>query len=97
MTKRVGEIEILVTEIELDHAVYAGVNQSAQGDDLVTLQEEHEARLERGLNVEAWSRMEMYEKALLIAARRNRIAIANQQAEAEIQKNIQEAKRKGKR
>ena len=97
MTKRVGELDVLVTEVELDHAVYAGVSQKASGVDLVTLQEEHEARLERGLNIETWSAMELYEKALLIAARRNRIAISNHQAEAEIKKSIRESKQKGKK
>lgn len=83
--------------MELDHAVYSGVQQKSSGADLVTLQEEHEARLERGIGIHEWMGMDLWEKALLIASRRNRIAIANQQAEAEIRKSIQESKRKGKK
>jgi hypothetical protein len=97
VTKRIGDIDYPVTELELDHAVYSGVQQKAQGADLVTLQEEHDARLERGIGVEAWMVMDVYEKALLIAARRNRMAIQNQQAEAEIRKSIADSKRKGKK
>lgn len=97
MTKRVGEVDQPVTELELDHAVYSGVQQKAAGADLVTLQEEHEARLDRGIGLEAWGAMDVLEKALLIAVRRNRNAIANQQAEAEIKKSIAESKRRGKK
>jgi hypothetical protein len=73
------------------------VQQKAAGADLVTLQEEHEARLERGINLQEWMSMDMYEKAILIAVRRNRIAIGNQQAEAEIKKSIADSKRRGKK
>ena len=97
MTKRIGEVEYPVTELELDHAVYSGVQQKAAGADLVTLQEEHEARLERGIGLDDWMSMDVYEKAILIAVRRNRFAIANQQAEAEIKKSISDSKRRGKR
>jgi len=97
VTKRIGEVDYPVTELELDHAVYSGVQQKAAGADLVTLQEEHDARLERGIGVQAWMEMDVYEKALLIAARRNRIAIQNQQAEAEIKKSIADSKRKGRK
>jgi hypothetical protein len=88
---------VLVTELELEYAVYSGVRQRADGVDLVTLQEEHEARLERGIGLEAWGGMELFEKALLIATRRNRFAMANQQAEAEIRKSIQDSKRRGRK
>lgn len=86
-----------MTEVELDHAVYAGVKLTAHGDDLVALEEEHEARLERGISILDWMAMDVYEKALLIAVRRNQRSISNIQAEAEIAKSQSDAKRKGKR
>lgn len=86
-----------MTEVELDHAVYSGVRLTATGEDLVSVQEEQEARLERSISVDDWMQMDMYEKALLIAVRRNQRSIANIQAEAEIAKSAREAKRKGKK
>lgn len=65
----------------------------ALAQDMVPLHEEHEARLERGITLDIWSRMDIFEKALLIANRRIRIQIKNLQAEAE----IRDAKRKAKR
>lgn len=65
----------------------------ALGKDLVPIHEEHEARLERGINLKGWAEMDVFEKALIIANRRIRIAIQNLQAEAE----IRDAKRKTKR
>jgi len=64
---------------------------------IVPIYEEHEARLERGIGVDAWMEMDEREKALIIAARRTRIAIANLQAEAEIEQSNREMKRKSRR
>lgn len=64
---------------------------------LVPIYEEHEARLERGIEVRAWMEMDETEKALIIAARRTHIAIRNLQAEAEIAYSEQEIRRKSKR
>ncbi len=97
VSKRIGEVEYPVTELELDHAVYSGVTQKASGIDLVTIQEEQEARIEADIRLEEWSAMDVFEKALLIAVRRNKNAIANQQAEAEIKKSKADAKRVGKK
>jgi len=60
---------------------------------LVPIHEEHEARLERSINLQDWASMDVYEKALIVANRRIRIAIQNQQAEAE----VRDAKRKSRR
>jgi len=60
---------------------------------LVPIHEEHEARLERNINLQDWASMDVYEKALIVANRRIRIAIQNQQAEAE----VRDAKRKSRR
>lgn len=82
-----------MTQVELEEGISAGVSLKALAQDLVPLHEEHEARLERGIPLKAWSDMDMYEKALLIANRRIRVQIKNLQAEAE----IRDAKRKAKR
>lgn len=66
------------------------------GLDMVPVQEEHEARLERGINLADWGRMEMMEKALIIAARRNRNAINNIYTEAEIRDAERKAKRRSR-
>jgi len=86
-----------VTKIELEHGVSAGVTLRSPAYGLVPIYEEHEARLERGIGVQAWMDMDETEKALIVAARRIRIAIANLQAEAEIKRSEQEAKRRSKR
>lgn len=61
---------------------------------LVPLYEEHEARLERGIDIKEWMAMDEREKALLIAARRIRIAIHNLQEEAQIKQANRDMKRK---
>jgi len=57
------------------------------GSGLVPLYEENEARLERGIELEPWGEMEEMEKALIVAARRIRIAIKNLQEEAQIKES----------
>lgn len=84
--------------MELDNAVSSGVNLKSFGPDTVPIHEEHEARLERGIRLAEWTEMETLEKALVIANRRTRIAIANLQADAEIKHARRSApKGKGKR
>lgn len=61
---------------------------------MVPIHEEQEARLERGIRLEEWGWMPMMEKAMLIAHRRIRIALANIQAEAEIRHAERSSKRK---
>jgi cell division protein FtsL len=63
---------------------------------MVPLHEEHTARLERGIKLDDWSKMELEEKALVIANRRIRIAVDNLQADAEIKSAKRNAKRSGK-
>ena len=61
---------------------------------MVPLFEEHQARLERGIGLEAWSEMAEMEKALIVASRRIKMAIHNLQEEAQIKKSERDAKRK---
>jgi hypothetical protein len=82
-----------VTQIELEYGINAGVNVRSLADGIVPLQEEHDARLERGIGIEAWMGMDEREKALIVAHRRNRIAIHNLQEEAQIKKSKRDAKR----
>lgn len=82
--------------MELENAVSTGVSLRALGPDVIPLHEEHEARLERGIRLEEWGRMEVFEKALIVASRRIRIALQNLQADAEI-KHAKRNAPKGKR
>lgn len=61
------------------------------------LHEEHEARLERGIRISEWMQIDEIEKALIVASRRIRIALANLQAEAEIRYSEQKARRQSRR
>ena len=85
-TKIQGEVETLITRIELEHAVSAGVSLRSLGNDIVPVYEEHTARLEKGINLETWSNMGRIEKALIIAMRRVGATLQNLQTEAEIRK-----------
>jgi len=89
-----------VTQIELEHGINIGVNLRVLGRDMVPLHEEHEARLERNIRLDEWTSMPRFEKALVVANRRVRIALANLQAEEEIREtNRKTAKgmRRGRR
>lgn len=59
---------------------------------LVPIYEEHSARLERGISLDAWDQMRMEEKAFIIAMRRVKLAMQNIQNEAEIR--VSQRKRK---
>lgn len=97
MTKRVGEEDKPVTQIELEYGINAGLRLKAIGIDLVPIQEEQEARLERGISLDDWARMHYLEKGLLIAVRRNRTAMQNIHTEAEIRASERKAKQQGRR
>lgn len=79
-----GAIKDSVTRAELTHNISAGIRWGALGADMVPTFEETSARLERGYSVEAWSKMDAMEKAIVIAQRRIDIAVKNLQAEAEM-------------
>lgn len=51
---------------------------------LIPIYEENVARLERGIDLETWTKMTVDEKAMIIAIRRTTIAMNNLQSEAEI-------------
>lgn len=92
-SKRVGNIDRSVTLIELDYAVQSGVQLKSMGMGMVPLVEEHEARLERGIGLDAWLTMPLYEKAMIIALRRIKIAMQNLQTEAEIRDSERKTKK----
>ena len=83
--------------MELEYGVYSGVRLKSLGDGMVPLFEEHEARLERGIGLDEWGAMSLFEKSLLIAHRRVKIAMQNLQSEAEIRQSEQKARRAGKK
>lgn len=95
-TRRVGYVDKRVTQVELEHGIYSGVKLKSIGDGMVPMFEEHEARLERGIGLDAWGTMPLFEKALLIAHRRVRNAMSNLQTEAEMKDSERRAKRRGK-
>ena len=82
--------------MELEYGVGTGIRLSGVATGLVSVQEEHEARLERGIGLYDWGKMDLMEKALIVAVRRNRIAMQNIQTEAEIRKSEREMKRSRK-
>lgn len=93
-TKRVGGLNVSVSQIDLEHGISAGVRLRSYGNGMVPLYEEHEARLERGIRLSEWSDMAEMEKALIVAARRTRIAIQNLQEEAQIKHSEKQMRRK---
>ena len=90
-------IEILITEIEPENAISSGVLYKSTLPGMVSPQEEHTARLERGLRLAEWLEMDVYERALLIANRRIRMAEHNLQADAEIRKAKRDAAKSGRK
>lgn len=97
VTKRVGYIDKPVTQIELDDPVYSGVKLTSLLEGMVPVYEEHAARNERGISIETWGSMPLFEKAMVIALRRVGIAMANLQSEAEGRHLEKKAKRPRKR
>lgn len=94
MTVPIGELNVPVTQVELQHGISAGIRLNTFAVGLVPIHEEHEARLERNISLEFWGTMHHMEKALIIANRRNRIAMKNLQEEAVIEKSKRDAKKK---
>jgi hypothetical protein len=86
-TKHQGELDVAITKIELTHAVSAGVWLGSIIDGIVPVYEEHLARLERHIDLDTWAKMDVDEKAMIIAIRRITLALNNLQAEAEIAKS----------
>jgi hypothetical protein len=78
----------------LEYGINAGVSLRVYGGSMIPLYEEHEARLEHGIGLQAWGEMEEMEKALIVAARRIRIAIHNLQEEAQIKESERQMRRK---
>jgi hypothetical protein len=95
VTVALNETNTSVTEIELKYGVSAGISLRSLGNDLVPLFEEHEARVERGYDIDGWYSLSSMERAFCVAQRRIRIAMKNLQSEAEIDKSKREAN-KGK-
>lgn len=96
MSKRIGDVDTPITEIELEHGISAGIQQRIGASGLVSTYEEHEARLTRGYNVNDWYALDPLERAICVAQLRISRAMENQQAEAEIRHSKMEAAR-GKR
>lgn len=83
-----------MTGVELEYGVSSGVHLRSLSAGLVSLYEEHITRLERGISIEDWGKMDSTEKALVIAARRITIAMKNLQSEAEIRHMERKTRRK---
>ena len=84
MTKSIGYTDEVVTHIELDNAVSAGIRWGSLGDDMVPLFEEHLARIGARYSIQQWMELDPMEKAMIVAVRRTDNAMRNLQAEAEI-------------
>ena len=97
VTRRVGEVDLPVTAVELEYAVYSGAKLKILAEGMVPVFEEQETRVERGLSLEAWGAIPLYEKALIIAIRRTNIALQNLQNEAEIRDAERKARKKNRR
>lgn len=98
MTRRAGERDINVTEIELDHGVSAGVSLRLLGNGLAPVFEVEDARQENRISIQTWYfEMSEMERALIIARRRIDRAMKNLQTEAEIKKAEREANKNRKR
>lgn len=90
-------MDVSVTKIELQHGISTGASLRSFGEDMAPLFEEHEARLERGISLEAWGTMPRMEKAFLIAHRRIKLSLQNLQSEAEIKHSESKAKKARRR
>jgi len=94
VTKRVGEVDVNITGIELEHGISAGIRWRSIDRDMVPIFEEHTAREEKKLTMKEWYSLEPMERAIIIAVRRIANASRNHQAEAEIRANKAAAQRK---
>lgn len=81
--------------MESRHAVSPDVDlRNFLGFDCVSPYEEHTARLERGFTLTVWEATDPWEKALVVASRRVRLALENLQSDAQIEDAQSKAKRK---
>lgn len=87
MTKNLGEIDVSITKIELNHGISTGIWLGSLFGGIIPVYEEHLARLERGIKLNEWSEMDVDEKAMIVAIRRLNRSMENLQAEAEIAKS----------
>ncbi len=94
VTKLVGETHELITRVEIERRVDAGIIWRSIGEGMVPIFEEHAARSERGYSVEKWYALEPMERAMIIAIRRIDNAMKNHYSEAEAKQAKREAKRR---
>lgn len=92
-TKQIGELAVNVTEIELKYGVSAGISLRSLGEDFIPFFEEHEARAERGYEIDDWYRLTPMERALVVAQHKIGIAMKNLQADAEIERSRREVEK----
>lgn len=84
VTRNKSGIDIPATKIELEHGISSNLWMESLAPGLIPIYEENVARLERGIDLETWTKMTVDEKAMIIAIRRTTIAMNNLQSEAEI-------------
>lgn len=78
----------------MEYGLYSGIHLRGIADGLVPFQEEHEARLEYRIGLEDWGRMEVFDKALIVAVRRNKLAMQNINAETEIRETKKQMRKR---
>lgn len=93
MTKKIGYNNVSITRIDLQHGVSSGVSWGIISEGMVPVFEEQLSRIEANYKLDEWMNMEPIEKSMIIAVRRLRIAMENQQAEAEVRNAKQSAKK----
>lgn len=89
VTSRQGEVDVPITKVELEHGIRVNVLLMSFGSGLVPIYEEQASRIEANISLDAWAKMDVNEKALVIAMRRTTLAMRNLQTEAEIAKQKQ--------
>jgi hypothetical protein len=84
VTRNNGDIDEPATKIELEHGISSNLWMVSLAPGLIPIYEEHAARLERGISLETWEKMNVDEKAMIVAVKRIMVAMSNLQSEAEI-------------
>jgi hypothetical protein len=82
--KRLGDEELNVSEIELEHGVSAGILLRSFSESTIPPYYEHLARLKLGKTLDEWQALGRWDKAMAVATMQVENAIHNHQAEAEI-------------
>lgn len=85
-TKKIGDLDIAITKIELEHGISAGIGLQTWFEELIPPFEEHAARLEMRFTQAEWDGMDYWDKVIIVAHRRTRLAMHNLQEEAQIKK-----------